>query len=333
MESGWEVWGASRSAPPVGVRHVSVDLTDGESVHSALDGLPVECVFITAWSRRPTEAENIAVNGKMVRDVLTGLNGSPVRHVALVTGLKHYMGPFEAYGTGEVRDTPFHEDEPRIDVPNFYYAQEDEMFAAASTRGFTWSVHRSHTMVGFAVGNVMNMALTIGVAAALARQAGEPLRFPGNAVQWNGLSDVTDVEILSAQMQWAATTASAANTPFNVTNGDVFRWRWLWPRLGAMLGVETAGYDGRDARFEVEMPRLEPLWSDIAHAHGLVEPDVGRLASWWHTDSDLNRPIECLTDLRNSRIRGFLAAQPTIDSFERAFRQYQEAGVLPRPTS
>ena len=54
-------------------------------------------------------------------------------------------------------DTPFHEDEPRLAYPNFYYAQEDELFAAAERDGFTWSVHRAHTVIGYAVGNAMNM--------------------------------------------------------------------------------------------------------------------------------------------------------------------------------
>ncbi len=37
----------------------------------------------------------------------------------------HHLGPFEAYGQSTMPDTPFHEDEPRLDVANFYYAQED----------------------------------------------------------------------------------------------------------------------------------------------------------------------------------------------------------------
>ena len=63
-------------------------------------------------------------------------HGSTVQHVALVTGLKHYLGPFEAYGKGALPATPFREEQPRLDVENFYYAQEDEVFAAAARDGF-----------------------------------------------------------------------------------------------------------------------------------------------------------------------------------------------------
>ena len=62
-----------------------------------------------------------------------------VRHVALMTGLKHYLGPFEDYGTAVMAETPFHESEPRLNNKNFYYAQEDELFAAAERMGSSGS--------------------------------------------------------------------------------------------------------------------------------------------------------------------------------------------------
>jgi hypothetical protein len=77
-------------------------------------------VFFTAWSRQATEELNIEVIAGMVRDLVAALAHAPVRHVALVTGLKHYLGPFEAYGQGAMPDSIFSEDEPRLDVANFY---------------------------------------------------------------------------------------------------------------------------------------------------------------------------------------------------------------------
>ena len=58
-------------------------------------------VYLTAWSRRATEEENIKVNAGIVRTVLEAVAPArSVKHVALVTGLKHYLGPFEAYVRG-----------------------------------------------------------------------------------------------------------------------------------------------------------------------------------------------------------------------------------------
>ena len=49
---------------------------------------------------------------------------------------------------------------------------------------------------------------------------------------------MTDAGLLAEQMVWAATDPAGADEAFNIVNGDVFRWRWMWPRLAAYLGVD-----------------------------------------------------------------------------------------------
>ncbi|UOR01336.1 SDR family oxidoreductase [Leucobacter allii] len=328
---GWEVHGLSRSGFAAdGAAAVRADLLDPASL-APIAGIRPEAVFITTWMRMDTEAENIRVNRAAMEHLMAAIEpAASVRHVSLMTGLKHYLGPFEAYAQGASADTPFHEDEPRIEIPNFYYAQEDVLFAAAERQGFTWSSHRSHTVIGFATGNAMNMALTLAVYAELCLATGEPFVFPGSEVQWNGVTDVTDVELLAEQMVWAAGTPAAANTAFNISNGDVFRWRWMWKQIAEHFGVPWEGHNGADRPLEPRVHELEGAWAGIVAEHGLVEPDLTRLASWWHSDSDLGRPLECFADMRRSRERGFDRTRVSVDSFLRAFERYREAGVLPR---
>ena len=94
---------------------------------------------------------------------------------------------------------------PRLAVENFYYAQEDEVFDRHGGDGFTWSVHRPHTLIGYALGNAMNMGTTLAVYAAICRETGRPFVFPGSPAQWNGLTDVTDARFLARAPGWAAT--------------------------------------------------------------------------------------------------------------------------------
>ena len=334
LHHGWTVLGLSRRAPVElpGVTPVLADLTDAAALTAALGGHAPTHVFITAWARQATEAENIEVNGGIVRDVLAAVRpAGSVQHVALVTGLKHYLGPFEAYGAGDVPDTPFHEDEPRLPYPNFYYAQEDELWEAAERNGFTWSVHRAHTVIGYAVGNAMNMGQTLAVQAAVCRETGQPFVFPGSRTQWNALTDMTDAGILAEQMHWAATTPAARNLAFNIANGDVFRWRWMWPRLAKALGVEPVGFEGAPRPLEEQMVGAEPVWTALAEREGLREKDLGRVASWWHTDGDLGRDIECLTDMTRSRAAGFTAYRSTLASFLDLFARLDREGVVPAP--
>jgi hypothetical protein len=44
---------------------------------------------------------------------------------------------------------------------------------------------------------------------------------------------------------WAAQSPQAANEAFNITNGDVFEWRNVWPGIAETLGVEV-GKESRD---------------------------------------------------------------------------------------
>ncbi len=305
--AGWRVSGLSRT-PVRGSRaeHVAADLRSPESLRTALADLRPSHVFFTAWSRQQTEAENIRVNAGMVRDLLAALGPQDsLRHVALVTGLKHYLGPFEAYGQGDVPDTPFLEDAERLPVDNFYYAQEDELFAAAASHGFTWSVHRSHTVIGHAVGNAMNLASTLAAYAGIQRHLGRPFVFPGSRAQWDGVVDLTDAGLLADHQIWAATTPAAADTAFNVVNGDVVRWRRLWPRLAAHLGVEPQGPGETPQPLEQQMAGAGSVWAQIVAQDGLVEPDLARVASWWHTDADLGREMEVIADMTRSRLLGW----------------------------
>lgn len=332
VASGWEVLGLSRRAVSdiAGVRSVTADLQDRDSLAAALQGEHPTHVFFTAWARQETEAQNIAVNGGMVRDLLAALRpAASVQHVALVTGLKHYLGPFEAYAAGDVPDTPFHEDEPRLSYPNFYYAQEDAVLAAAQRDGFTWSVHRPHTVIGDAVGNAMNMAQTLAAQAAICRAEDRPFVFPGSHVQWDGLTDMTDAGLLAEQLEWAATTPEAADQAYNAANGDFFRWRWMWPRLADALGVVPEGFDEKPRPLEQQMIGAEDTWRRLAEEHGLREPDLHRVASWWHTDGDLGREIECLTDLRRSREAGFTGYRSTLAAFLDAFEVLRRERVVP----
>ncbi|RZM06452.1 MAG: SDR family oxidoreductase [Sphingomonas sp.] len=331
IEQGWTVHGlARRPSDQPGVHPVAADLTDAAGTAAALKDLAPDAVFVSTWSRQATEAENIRVNGAMVRNLLDGLRpAKSVRHVALVTGLKHYLGPFEAYGKGVLPQTPFREEQGRLEVENFYYAQEDEVFAAAERGGFSWSVHRPHTVIGKAVGNAMNMGTTLAAYATLCRETGRPFRFPGSAAQWNGLTDMTDARQLAAQLVWATTTPEAANQDFNIVNGDVFRWSWMWSRIADWFGIEAAPFDGTVVPLEEQMADDAVVWQRIAEREGLVEVDLTRLASPWHTDADLGRPIEVVTDMGKSRRMGFTRYQPTDDAFFDLFAQLRADRLIP----
>jgi len=327
---GWTVTGISRHRHdlPAGAAHVAVDLQVGDDVRNGLEPLDITHVFIATWLRQPTEADNCRVNAAMVRNLLDAVEGKTVRHVALVTGAKHYMGPFEAYAKTKAV-TPFREEQPRLPYQNFYYDQEDELFATAERQGFSWSVHRPHTLIGYAVGNQMNMAATLGAYAAICRETGRPFVFPGSPQQYEAVVDVTDGRLIAKHLHWAATTPEAGNNAFNVVNGEVFRWNWMWPKLAEHLGVAAGEYPGHAQPLEHQMAGMEPVWDKIVAKHGLKSHALDTVASWWHSDADLGRVIENFNDMTKSRDLGFTAYQNSARSFTDAFDRFRAAKVLP----
>jgi nucleoside-diphosphate-sugar epimerase len=333
LSNGWTVSGLSRgrTALSPAIEPITADLTSATSVSEALAGKSFSQIFFTAWSRQATEKDNIRVNGGMVRHVLDAVGPSgTVSHAALVTGLKHYLGPFEAYATGAVPITPFREEQGRQVVENFYYEQEDRLFEAAQRYGFSWSVHRPHTIIGFAIGNAMNMGVTLAVYATLCKHTGQPFLFPGSAAQWNSLTDMTDARLLARQLEWAATSVNARNEDFNVVNGDVFRWKWMWSQIAGYFGIEAVPFDGEVRPLETRMQNAREEWSDIAARFDLKETDIGKLTSWWHTDADLGRPMEVLTDMTKSRKAGFLDYQSTPDAFLALFDRLKAERIIPQ---
>lgn len=241
VELGWKVYGLARKpSVAAGVAPVAADLRDRKALHASVTEIAPTHVFFCTWLRQPTEAENVAVNGEMLDNLFAALRGKPLQYAALVTGTKHYLGPFESYGKSS-SETPFRENAPRLPGLNFYYTQEDILLHQAAAQGFAWTVHRPHSIVGYALGNAMNIGQTLAVYASLCRDSGEPFIFPGSSEQWNALTDVTDARILARQLVWAATTPAAQRQAYNITNGDIFRWRWLWPQIAAYFGLEWQG--------------------------------------------------------------------------------------------
>jgi hypothetical protein len=61
----------------------------------------------------------------------------------------------------------------------------------------------------------------------------------------------------------------------------------------------------------------------------LRDLDVGRLASWWHTDADLGRTVETFTDMGRSRRLGFKGVRDTESSFTNLFARLRSEHVVP----
>ena len=63
------------------------------------------------------------------------------------------------------------------------------------------------------------------------------LPLPRPAPGYEVLVNVTDARLLAQGQAYVATHAGTNGEIYNLTNGDVFRWKQLWPRFAQYFGV------------------------------------------------------------------------------------------------
>lgn len=332
--AGWRVLALSRRAPETDApcEHLPLDLRSPETIDpTSLAG--VTHVVYAAVFEKPglirgwRDADQMQTNLDMLTALTGALTNAPVEHVTLLQGTK-------AYGVHRhpIR-VPARERHPRDQHENFYWLQEDHLRALATERGFGWTILRPQLVVGPTYGVVMNLVPVIGAYAAICREEGLPFGFPG------GISYVTeavDVRIVSKAALWAATATAARNQHFNLTNGEVFGWRDLWPALAGELGVEAAPDTPR--RMAEFLPAHAQTWDRIVRRHALRPLQLPELLGESHHYADFHfaagattAPAPAFVSTVKVMQAGFTETCDTEFSFQHWLRVLIERGVLPMP--
>jgi nucleoside-diphosphate-sugar epimerase len=270
LDAGWEVIALSRRKPEVfserPFTHMAVDLRDREACEAAFSRLAgVTHVVYTAVYEMPglvagwQDPRQMDTNLAMLRHLLEPLmQASRIEHVTLLQGTKAYGVHLHAI------PVPARERYPRDAHANFYWLQEDYVREQSARQGFGWTILRPTVVLGPNVGVVMNVLPVIGVFAALCREEGQPFGFPGHVPY---VREAVDARLIGRAAEWAARTPAAWGEHFNLTNGEVFSWRDLWPAMADCLGVE-AGPD-RPLSMAQHLPSRAAVWDRIVQRHGL----------------------------------------------------------------
>jgi nucleoside-diphosphate-sugar epimerase len=328
-ELGWDVVGLARRPPldDLPVTQLSVDLLDPADTAAKLRGLgrATHLVF-AAYVERASAREAVAPNVAMLRNTLDALEAiSPnLEHVTLYQGGKAYgahLGPFK---------TPAREDDPRHMPPNFYYDQEDLLRARQRGKNWHWTALRPEAVCGYALGNPMNLAMVIAVYATICKELGLPLRFPGTGGANDALYQVTSADVLARATAWAATSPAARNEIFNITNGDYFRWRYLWPAIARAFAIPLG--DPLHIPLVEYMADKAPLWERIVAREGLRPIPYEQLASWGFGDAIFGMEFDNITSTVKARRAGFPDCIDTEEMFTEFFADLRRRRVIPPVT-
>jgi nucleoside-diphosphate-sugar epimerase len=324
---GTRVYGLSRrSAPlPAGVEAISADLLDRDDLQRKLGPISgITHIVFGAYIEKPTATERSEANLAILKNLLDVVEGnSPsLRHVAFYQGGKAYgadLGPFK---------TPAREDDPRLMPPNFYYDQEDFLRERQQGKAWYWTALRPEATTGFGLGNPMNLGMSIAIYAANSKELGLPLRFPGTEKTYGILYQITSAEILAKATAWAGQSEAARNEIFNITNGDYFRWKFLWPRIAAMFDMPAA--DPVPTPLTVYMADKKPVWEALVRKHSLQPIPYEQVSSWPFADAILRlMEYDNITSTIKARRAGFHDCIDTEDMFESFFASLRKDRVIP----
>jgi nucleoside-diphosphate-sugar epimerase len=256
-----------------GARHVALDLTDaGQCTAAASELKGTTHLIYAALYEEPSlvdgwrEQRQIIVNDNMLRNLMGALEpvAPSLRHVALLQGTK-------AYGV-HVRPLTVPAREGRSEMyeqPNFYWAQENFLRERQKGKAWHFSILRPVLIVGLAMGGAMDLIPPLGVYAAMMREQGRLLDFPGGAAR---VSQAVDVDLLARAIAWSGEAEAARNEAFNVTNGDVFTWENIWPAVSDALGMKP----GKAVPLSMtkEFPNWIAPWDSLRRRHNLAAPGL-----------------------------------------------------------
>jgi nucleoside-diphosphate-sugar epimerase len=329
-EGDWQVVGLSRRPAPNVPRysHISVDLLDVKDVARKLDGLSdVTHIFYAAVQPGTGKAADyatvVAPNRDMLVNSVTAIAKAnrTLQRIVLVTGTKYYgvhLGPLK---------TPMRETDPRHMPPDFYFDQID--WLAAYQRGKKWSFAelRPQTLCGFAPGTAMSIIPAIAVYAALSKELGQPLRFPGKQGAYDTIYQVTESAHFARAALWAATEPRCANQAYNITNGDYFRWRNVWPKIAQLFGMKVG--DVQTISLTQHMADKAGLWAEITKKHGLKKIAFDQLVAWPFADYVFGADWDVMSDVTKSRLHGFHDVVDSEAMFERLLRRFRREKIVP----
>lgn len=339
LKEGCEVISVSRRPieiePHSNHRHQSIDLRDEAKSRDAFSQMTgVTHVVYAALFEKPgliagwSDQDQMDVNLQMMRNVMEPLceAATNLKHVTTLQGTK-------AYGIHlHPMPIPAKERAPRDDHPNFYWLQEDYIKEKSQQCGFDFTILRPQLIIGSTYGVAMNLAPVIGAYAALCHELDEPFGFPGGpAYVW----EAVDARLVAEVISWAGETERARGQHFNVTNGDVFEWRDLWPALANALGTEAGPDNPRSVASFME--ENQDVWTRIVQRYGLRDVTLSDIVGQSHYYADFcfahgldSPPPPAFVSTVKLRQAGFGNAMDTEDTFTYWLGDLIRRKVIPR---
>ncbi|KNG89802.1 NAD dependent epimerase/dehydratase family protein [Aspergillus nomiae NRRL 13137] len=244
-----KIYSFSRSNPGVEhqkIQHVSLDLqSSAQDMANSLHGISADYIFFCAYLAKEDPDELSRVNSTLLANFLKALaiSGADKRlkRFILTCGFKHYGVHLGQGKQPFLEDDPLLEDDGNASWPSIFYYEQQRIVAQAAAQGqWEWVITLPEDVLGYARGNFMNEATSIGLYCAVSKALpGSELPYPGSKANYFTFNCWTSANLHARFCLWAASAPGAGNQIFNVMNGDTESFQNLWPRLARRFGCKV----------------------------------------------------------------------------------------------
>ena len=124
-----------------------------------------------------------------------------------------------------------------------------------------------------------------------------------------------------------STTPTCAGQPFNITNGDIFRWANMWPAIADYFEMDLA--PPQQINLRQMMADKAGLWAELTQQHGLKQIPFAQLVSWNYGDFVFTPEFDVISSMTKAGGMGFMTWLILKEMFLMLFDELRDSDVIP----
>jgi hypothetical protein len=180
----------------------------------------------------------------------------------------------------------------------------------------------------------MNLLMDIGIYGTLCKELGLEFRYPGPETSYNQLLDSVDHNLLMEAAIWTSTTPEGFNNSYNVSNGDIFRWREVWPKIADWFGLKVGPPLQVPLDTLMTTDSMKKAWADAQKKHKLRDVSMEDAASWAFADATFAVTFDNISNVTKLRQAGFggMVLDSATNWLQQLDKLADEHNIIPRYT-
>ena len=141
---------------------------------------------------------------------------------------------------------------------------------------------------------------------------------------------------------FVSTNPHCANEAFNVTNGDYFTWRYMWPRLADRFGAKASSAQKftksapNEGELQLDLSLAEwsqdkrKIWDDLCDRQGIsCAKATFDFGTWAFQDWVFQRTWSATLSITKARRYGWTGYMDSYQCFIDTFETFRQHGFIP----